>query len=507
MTKLLTNTNRLHAAEQVLESISEPANTVYYLFVGDHSDHSNTELQPVYEREQTNIDTYRNMIFGKRVEGVDSKLMIRNIPYVSNTVYDHYDDADEFITLKDFFVVVNETSFYHVYKCLDNNEGAVSTVSPDISHITGSNTFIYQTSDGYRWKYMFTADSANVVKFETENFFPVIPNTSVSDLAVDGSIDVILVEGEGRGYDNYSTGTFDASNIKINGDTLLYGLSNASSSVVNSFYTGCSIYLSSGTGSGQYRTISDYYANSVGKYLVLDTEFSTLPDGTTEYEIYPNIQINGDGRETVTAVARGLVNALASNSIYRVEMLNRGAGYQYHTANVVANSVVGVTANAIVRPVYGPFGGHGYDPAEELYCKHLTFTVQVSNTESNTIPTDNGFQQIGILKDPMFANVVIDWSTSNGSFLAEELVYKISPVKIEANCTVVIASQNVDCAAADFENQFSSGDFVYLNSGTGLAHQVTQVDSVTNSSQLILSVNAYFSCTETTIYLDIWNLI
>ena len=249
MTKLLTNTNRLHAAEQVLESISEPANNAYYLFVADHANHTNTELQPVYEREKTNIDVYRNMIFGKRVEGADCQIMIRNIPYASNTVYDKYDDADEFITQKDFYVIVNETSYYHVYKCLNNNEGAVSTVTPDISHITGSNTFIYQTSDGYSWKYMYTVDSANAIKFETENFFPVIANTIVEESAVDGSIDVILVDGEGRGYDNYTSGTFDPTNIKVNGDTLLYGLNDASASVVNGFYTGCSLYLSSGAGS------------------------------------------------------------------------------------------------------------------------------------------------------------------------------------------------------------------------------------------------------------------
>ena len=76
MTKLLTNTQRLHAAEQILESLTEPSNTAYYLFVSDHTTHANSTLQPIYDNDKVNIDVYRNMIFGKRIESDDTKLMI-----------------------------------------------------------------------------------------------------------------------------------------------------------------------------------------------------------------------------------------------------------------------------------------------------------------------------------------------------------------------------------------------------------------------------------------------
>jgi len=500
MTQLVTNTHRLHSAEQILESITEPANTQYYMFVADHSDHANTELQPVYDNTQTTISAYQNMIFGKKLEPADLKLMIRNIPYQSNVVYTMFDDQEELILQSNFFVVVNAVSYYHIYKCLDNNLGAASTIEPEFSHITGSNTFIYQTSDGYRWKYMYSVDSANTVKFETDSYFPVIPNTAVENAAVSGAIDIIRVDGEGRGYDNYVDGIFAPSDIRYDGDVHAYALANNTASAVNGFYTGCMLYLSSGTGSGQYRLINDYYSNNEGRYMIVNSAFTTTPDGTTEFQVTPSIKIIGDGLQTTNAHARALVNSLASNSVYRVEMLNRGARYTYVAANVVANAVVGVLSNSIVRPIYSPYHGHGYDPAKELGAHHISFTLEVANNEGNTVVTQNKFQQIGMIKDPLFANVLVEMLSSNGFFISDEKVLKINPVRIEESVVTASACTVVTKAGADFANQVSSGDWVYFQSGSELLHQVVQVDSVSNSSEIILVQNAYFSCTTTTMY-------
>lgn len=500
MTKLVTNYNRLNTIEQILESITERANTEYYLFVSDHKPQTNTTLEPLYDKQKTYIDAYREMIFGKRVGDGDVKLMIRNIPYTSNTVYTRYDDDNNDILLEDFYVIVDATSFKHVFKCLDNNGGLPSTVEPDISHITGSNTYLYQTSDGYRWKYMYSVDSATALIFETPNFFPVVPNTTVTDLATRGSVDIVVVEGAGRGYDNYSSGTFTGTDIKVDGDALIYGLSNSAASSVNGFYTGCSLYISSGVGVGQYRTVTDFYANASGRYMIVNTAFGTTPDATSEYQLRPTVTVIGDGSETNTAIARGLVNSLSSNSIYRVEVLNRGSGYQFLDGNVVANSVVGVESPSIVRPIHGPYRGHGFYAAAELGAKHVGFAVKVSNNENNTILVDNKFQQVGLLRDPRFANVACETSSTNGTFIIGEEAYEIDPVRLELSASVSATSANVDAAGADFENQFSAGDWIYITTDTGLLHMLTQVNSVTNSSQLVLAQNAYFSCTVTTIY-------
>lgn len=500
MTKLVTTDHKVHSAKQILESLTEPSNTAYYLFTSDHTTHSNSTLQPLYDREKTYIDAYRNMIFGKRVTSADVKLMIRNIPYVSNTVYTMYDDSNELILSQDYYVIVNATSNYHVYKCLDNNSNGYSTVEPNFAHISGSNTYVYETSDGYRWKYMYTVDSANVVKFETTNYFPLIANATVSNSAIAGAIDIIKITGAGKGYDNYVTGQFAASELKIGGNELIYKISNTVVSTVNGFYTNTILYISDGTGVGQYKTVTDYYSNSIGNYITVNSAFSTSLDNTSEYQIYPKVHIIGGGEQTVNAEARAIVNSTSSNSIYKVEMLNRGAGYTYHTATVLANSTVGVSEVATLRPIYGPYRGHGYDAASELGAKYISFSVKVSNSEGNTILTDNKFQQIGILRDPLFANVEVELKNTNGTFTAGETIYKIKPVRLNTNATMNTSSNVVTCSSADFANQISVGDWLYLNSGNGTSHQIINVSSVTNSSSLVLASNGSFACTETIIY-------
>jgi hypothetical protein len=54
-----------------------------------------------------------------------------------------YDDQDQYLNLKNFYSIVKASSFYHIYKCLDNNGNTASTITPDISHIVGSNTDLY----------------------------------------------------------------------------------------------------------------------------------------------------------------------------------------------------------------------------------------------------------------------------------------------------------------------------------------------------------------------------
>lgn len=501
-TKKLTERYKLHLARQMIESISELSNTAYYVFASDHIPREVSEI-PVIDDDldSTLFSPYSNMQFGKRVGANDSVLVVRNIPYVSNTVYAMYDDTDEDLIDKDFYVVVNASSYYHVFKCLDNNFEVPSTVEPNFAHITGSNTEVYQTSDGYRWKYICTASANENLKFGTDAFFPYIANSTVSSSAVAGAIDVIKVDGTGGGYHNYLEGSFSAAGIRVSGDPLLYRLSNSTIQQTNGFYTGCILYLSTGTGAGQYATITDYFTNGNGSFAYISSEFATTPVNGTTWQVNPAVIIKGNGRNIVNAVARALVNASASNSIYRVEMLNRGSGYDYATANVIANSVVDVLLPAELRVIRSPYGGHGYDGAVDLNANAVMFSVKFSNSETNTITTSNKFQQIGVLKDPVFSEVDFVISSSNGTFLPSEKIYKIDPIRIATNGTVTTTSSEVTVAAADFTNQLAAGDFVYLKSSNGTSHMITTVHDVVNSSVINISSNCFFACTETLVYL------
>ena len=71
--------------------------------------------------------------------------------------------------------MVDEGAWTHVYKCLDNASNAYSTSTPTFAHITGSNTSLYQTADGYKWKYLWSVASASLDKFSNENDFHLFP--------------------------------------------------------------------------------------------------------------------------------------------------------------------------------------------------------------------------------------------------------------------------------------------------------------------------------------------
>ncbi len=502
-TYLIPDNWRVHIGNQILESIQEPSNTAYYLFVADHVTRGDSGIPaPVDDPEEIFISAYRNMIFGKRITSADASMMIRNIPYSSNTAYAQYNDADPLLGEKDYYAITNAGSYSHVWKCLENDNGGNSAVTPEIGDVDENNE-VFSLSDGYRWKYMYSVGSANVAKFATSSYFPLGSNADVIAAAVPGAIDVVEVLEEGAGYDNYMTGTFSTGDIRVNGNTVLYNLtSNSTARSTNGFYTGCMLYISTGTGVGQYKLIIDYFTNANGKFAVLESEFDTTPVNADGFEVYPWVTIHGDGQESTNAYARALINS-TGNSVYRVEMLDRGAGYQFAQANVLANAVVGVDTVAEVRPIYSSQGGHGSSPETELRAGGLCFSVKISNSESNTIPFTNQFQQYGIIRDPSFANVQIGLSNTNLTpFAVDETVCKITNrLLIPGNATVNVANTTLTHATGNFTEQFMVGDSVYLVGTDSEEIMFNEIASVTNSSHMLLTTNCSFTDTNTSIHL------
>jgi hypothetical protein len=497
-TKQLTRKFSTKLATEFKDSV---ANSNYYLFIGKSGQETvpvpNVETSEMYLSQQV----YSDMIAGKKVAPADCQLVVKNIPYVSNVVYDMFDDTDPFLIDKDFFVIVNEGSYRHLYKCLDNNRGAYSTATPTFTHIVGSNTTVYQTSDGYRWKYMYSVSDADYLTYATNDYFPVVANSTVESAASNGSIDIFVVEGIGEHYDNYVVGTLSTSEIKIGGNTRLYQISNTLASTANGFYTKCLMYLTTGTGAGQFKELTNFFSNSSGKYAVVNSAFTVSPTNGTQYEITPAVSVYGTGANISNCVARALVNANSTNSVYRVEILDRGDGYTFvYSANVVANSIVGVTAPAEIRAINSPPDGHGKNPAYELYCNAAIISTRLANTESNTVLTTNDFQQFGIIANPSFANVVVQLANAQGSFLPNEHIYEVTRIRVQTNTTISTTTPNVSSNTGAFSATFVSGDDVFISSGDGSLNLLTTINSVTNSSQFRLHVNGAFSATDGIVY-------
>jgi hypothetical protein len=498
--KLITKYKRLNTARQVVESISEPANTAYYVFLGNHLDYSNsTIMQPVDSIAETSIDVYRNMLYGKRVGPNDIKIMIPRNDYTANKLYEMYDDqmGESNLALFDsnYYAVVNADSFYHVFKCLDNNGGSLSTVKPEFSEIDVQDE-VYQTSDGYVWKYMYSADNTTVGKFATTDFFPVVVNTAVSSSALDGLINVIKVEDAGRGYDNYCNGTFRVVDLKLDGDPKKYSLNSAlTAPLTDNFFKDCYLYITSGTAMGQYSQILDYQTNSTVKAVTLLNEFAISPAADSTFEVMPGIKITGDGTQTSEAIARAIVNE-TGNTIQRIEMLHLGGGYKYATASVLAHNSVAVTRTANVRPIFSPTRGHGYDAAAELGGTRICISAKFSNADIG-IPKTNDYRTVGLLQDPLFANVVINYNTATGTFLPTETLYSVNGVRVADN-VVINTTSSIITGDADFVNQLSAGEYVYFNTTGG--YQLAVVNSITNSSYMTITSNGLYSDGSASLY-------
>lgn len=241
MAALLTDQFRIFSAEKFIKSLEGPIPTQsdsdagetrdrLYIFIGRPQswDDENSPPQAV-DSFQEFSSSYDDMISMKRVLSADTIQVVKRIDWTPpeqttgglGYTYDMYrHDYSPSKTASsgatklydsDFYVV---NSQYQVYKCIYNGtspsdpNGKPSTVEP-----TGTSTSIITTSDGYRWKYLYTIPVASVLKFFSNDYMPVFINDAVRTNAVFGEIDTVVITSSGNGYNN---GTYD--NVPINGD-------------------------------------------------------------------------------------------------------------------------------------------------------------------------------------------------------------------------------------------------------------------------------------------------
>lgn len=417
-TQLITNYFRLHNAKQFQESVSETANSVYYVFAGQHITYPNGDVNVpdiTNSVDNTLYNSYQEMVFGKRVGPSDVAIMAPRYDWTSNTQYAAY-RSNTNINDTPFYVGVNSGSAYDVFKCLDNNSNAFSVVPPDITH-TAPNDEYYSTSDGYVWKYMYSVDSTTFTKFATDTYIPVIANGHVTGNAVSGAIDVILIDYRGSNYNTFLSNTFISTDLRVGGDPTKYNIAN-NSVASNNFYVNSYLYLTGGTGLGQGSRITDYVVVGTTKTITLANAFIISPDVSTVYEITPFVYITGDGHD---AAARATVDRSVANTINGVEIISRGYGYTYATATVQGNTG-GVSNTAVLTVIKGPKHGHGFNPEYELGGRALGMSVTFANTETGTIPTSNDYRSVGIIKDPLFSVVTLTVGSPTGGFTIGETI-------------------------------------------------------------------------------------
>jgi hypothetical protein len=512
--KLVTTNFNVHSAASFVNTF---ANTDYFIFAGKHTPYpisDSTITVPNNSVKASHIDVYDNMIFAKRVQQSDVVHMIPKYTWTSNTFYNQYDHRDGDLLTKQFFVMVDDDTEYNVWKCLHNGSNTTSTTYSTISPArVGSSADLnpLETGDKYVWKYMYTITKTQYEKFATSNYIPITANTSVIDGATPGTIELIDVVEAGKGYSNYIVeGTFKNGDINIGGVNTIYGAPE-DAVAIDDYYQGCVLKITASSKPGaidQYRRIVNYEGVGAQKKFILDEPFTVTPEVTDTYEVYPYVFVWGDGSESVPAEGRAIVDT-AANSIARVEMLNVGAGYRYGESYPsdmprdvpIAESTIYIPLPEVIsqdaafkaaslQPILSPKDGHGSDPWNELGANRVCISTKFTDSESGTIPTQNDFRQVGLIKQPLYTNIDIILKGANtvGNFALGETVYQYRQFKLHGNVNITANSTTI------LKTNYGkiSNTATIVNGGTGYNSTVDTI-SVDNFGTDGTGANAYFT--------------
>ena len=157
------------------------ANDDYYMFVS-----SIGGITPADSASSQN-EFLEKTLFGKKIRNQDINFMIRYYPWQRGVVYEEYDDTTDLDGIK-FYAVVgpndNDTGDYRIYKCLNNNERG-SANSPPTFDAANLNQ-IYETADGYVWKYMYRLTTLQFEAYNALGYIPIDPSTTVEPADVYG---------------------------------------------------------------------------------------------------------------------------------------------------------------------------------------------------------------------------------------------------------------------------------------------------------------------------------
>jgi hypothetical protein len=179
MPEILTNNfnqdvNKLFIADS-------KANEDFYMFVS-----SIGGITPADSATSQN-EFLEKTLFAKKIKNSDINFMIKYYPWQKGVVYEEYDDSSDLDETK-FYAVVgpndNDTGDYRIYKCLNNNSRF--RVSSPPTYDSANLNQIYETADGYVWKYMYRLTTLQFEAWNALGYIPIDPTQTTEPVSIAG---------------------------------------------------------------------------------------------------------------------------------------------------------------------------------------------------------------------------------------------------------------------------------------------------------------------------------
>jgi len=458
MSAIINNSFRKFQADNFIDSFTETdSNDVLknniYLAIGKNDEWSGTTednfsefrvtSSPTDSASDTNIplpvDTVQAPTFHwediaaiKKINEVSH--VIARYDWTSGTVYREYsherdDIIDNVNPAQTGQPIVTESPFYvftedfRVYKCISNNNGAQSIEKP-----TGASTGLTKTvSDGYIWKFMYEVEQADVLKYLTKDWIPAnspakanqVEQLAVEGAAVDGTIDYIKVVSGGSGY-RFTTGV-PSANATVSTLPLQNAAGGSTTLVADNtddFYNDLSVYITSGPGAGQYRTITDYDGPNRTATISPDWDANDVPTTASVYFVAPKVAIDGTAGEQVPG-GQGLtarVSKLSTNgAVEEVSIVNKTPNPNTFYRKATATVSAGNGAGCELKPIINPKGGHGSDCVSELGGAFVMMNIRLRGQDGDgdfETGVNADFRKVHILVNPKKS--IEDMGTATG---------------------------------------------------------------------------------------------
>jgi len=219
MSAIVTDQFRILNSNNFIESV-ENSNNSYYVFLSlpnptqvgfGRSENWNTNTPTPIDNFNYQSHVYDTLLFAKKITSQNIRRVIRKIDWTQGTRYEMYRHDYSVLSPSpltqssrlydaNYYVMNSE---YKVYICIDNGSSGINLVGnasqdePKFTDLEPSKAG--ESGDGYIWKYLYTVNPGDIIKFDSTEYITV-PNNWMS--STDSQIQSVRENGDSTINDN-----------------------------------------------------------------------------------------------------------------------------------------------------------------------------------------------------------------------------------------------------------------------------------------------------------------